>query len=166
VIEYQDRILVGFDRSSNRGADGFWRRSGDQMRELWRADSQRDLGPMGRVDCSHVTDRALWSTRTLARLFDLCEQPRGCISDLDEMLGNISLGKEVSRLSLGCSQPCPKVLRDFHEVCFNGGDPGIAGSRAWVGGSELWLVLSVALIWHVILQRKGRPEEKKRPDEF
>jgi hypothetical protein len=113
-----------------------------------------------------VSPTALWSTRTLARLFDLGEQPRGCISDLDEMLGNVPLGKEVSRLSLGCSQPRPEFLRDFHEVCFNGGDPRIAGGRARVGGHELWLVLRVGLIWHGILQHKGRPEETKLQDEF
>ena len=52
---------------------------------------------------TRINSAALRSTRTIAPLFDLGEQPRGCISDLDEMVLNVLLGKEVSRLSLGCS---------------------------------------------------------------
>ena len=48
-------------------------------------------------------DAAMRSTRTLASLFELGEQPRRCISDFDEMVFNVLLGKEVGRLSLGCS---------------------------------------------------------------
>ena len=86
-------------------------RTREQSSSPHRRDMQsRGEGPRGRG----TFQRRLWisltrkrakecSTRTLAPLFDLGEQPGGCVSDLDELILDVLLGNEISRLALGCS---------------------------------------------------------------
>ena len=54
-------------------------------------------------------ESAMWlqlSARTLTPLFDLRQQPDGCVSDSDELVCNrLLLTEEFGRLSLGRSQP-------------------------------------------------------------
>jgi hypothetical protein len=54
-------------------------------------------------------ESAMWlqlSARTLTPLFDLRQQPGGCVSDSDELVCNrLLLTEEFGRLSLGRSQP-------------------------------------------------------------
>src|SRR6059036_854639 len=62
------------------------------------------------------------SARTLTPLFDLRQQPRGCVSDSDELVCNrLLLTEEFGRLSLCRSQPGAQLLGRTHEFFFNFG---------------------------------------------
>lgn len=73
-----------------------------------------------------------WSTRPIAPLFDVGEQPRGRVPDPDELLLDSGLAEEIRGFSLGGSQPRPEFLRDVQELAFNGGGGSSAGGRARV----------------------------------